>query len=70
MKTLESTLRWMRRGNFAPFEEQFPIFEKELKKLANCLSQFCQKFIDEGQMTHLREVHFCLFSFSFLLSFH
>jgi hypothetical protein len=49
LKGLESPLRWTRRGIFAHFEEQFTMFEKELKKLANCLSQFRQKFIKAGQ---------------------
>lgn len=49
MKALESTLRWTRRGIVAHFEEQFTIFEKELKKIANGLSHFCQKFIKAGQ---------------------
>ena len=49
MKALESPLRWKRRGILGHFEKQFTIFEKELKKLANGLSQFCQKFIKAGQ---------------------
>jgi hypothetical protein len=49
MEALESTLRWTRRGIFAHFEEQFAVFEKELKKFANSLSQFCQKFIRASQ---------------------
>ena len=49
MKALDSPLRWTRRGKFAHFEEQFKIFEKELKKLSNFLSQFGQKFIKAGQ---------------------
>jgi len=52
MKALESPLWWTRRGIFEHFEEQFTIFEKELKKLANCLSQFCQKFIQADQTLH------------------
>jgi hypothetical protein len=49
MKVLESPFRWTRRGISAHFEEQFTIFKKELKKFANCLSQFCPKFIKAGQ---------------------
>jgi len=49
MKAPESPLKWARRDILAHFEEQFTIFEKELKKLANGLSQFCQKFIKAGQ---------------------
>jgi hypothetical protein len=45
IKALESPLWWTRRGILVHFEQQFVISGKEVKDLANCLSQFCQQFI-------------------------